>query len=156
MNRLNSIRAVNKIYSYSIKRLSYETRVRQYDNSLYDRFRNNEQMNISELSNVARVMNNLKITDQLVLTSLQDAALPLLKNCDETDLRKLTALFVNNTLSEEFRLGLNNRYKHLYPCGDTEVITPSKLPWTMRFHIWLYDKRCHYLSLFRFLGINLK
>ena len=139
---------------------SYETQVRNHDLAFFQRFKNNENLTISELSNVARIINKLKITDSFVLKRLEDSALPLLKDADETDLRKISQAFVHSQISKDFEVELSNRFKNFAPKvakgEEVEVNSKMKFGYTMRFYMFLYHQRKYYLSFFRFFGIILK
>jgi len=154
MNRLNiskSLKSFNKFYNKSLYNFSYQARVKNYDLSVFEKFKTSDNLTISELSNVARV-----ISDPLVLKRLEDSSLPLINQADETDLRKIASAFLSNTTSENFVEALRNRYKHFHPEKPIETLASKNLGLSMRFYIFLYHQRKYYLAFFRFFGINLK
>ena len=155
MNKSKFETAFKNIYRHTFKQISYDRRVLNNDLALLERFSNNSDLNISELANVARIINKLNIKDQLVLQRLQEASLPYLKNADELELRKISSAFVNDKISEEFAQELKNRYKHFNPEGCMNL-TATKGTLSVRFYCWLYKQRRYYLSFFRFFGIVLK
>jgi len=143
------------IFNYSKRQFSYEANVKRYDLQLVDRLRNNDNLNNSELASAARVITKYNINEETVWKNLEKHSIQASNTADELELRKLISVFVENKRgSAELYHSLRSAYTRTHP--EQVTMNTMELPAPMRFYVWLYNQRRHFICLMGALGFKMK
>jgi hypothetical protein len=134
---------------------SFKNKLQEHENNQIGIFNEKGLSNAGEMANVARILKKSN-PNEGVLENFQDKCIPLIKDADEAQLRKVVDLFLNNHPNNiEFVNEVKKRNNQL-GIKPIEIKNQIKLPLTMRFYIWLYHQRYLYVQFFNIFGIKLK